>query len=379
MTKPLWLIAEREIRTYVATASFWIALAIGPLIAGAALCFTGSEPAAIAVSIQTRDAALARLAPGALQEAAQLEHRNFAVGQNGFAVAVSLSADGEIVARFANRFPLSLEGRVLFVNTLERDHWRPRALRTPQSAGAAASGYSYDTAALSGFVLTMMLWLVLTGSLGMLLQSIVRERANRALECLLAAASPRDIMLGKLFGVGAISFGLLAGWVGTAAGLSLFWQGGLAASVLSEIAEPTLLVRAIVLYLLGYFFYGSVTIALGAAARDVAAAQNLARPMFAVLLAAFFVALFSALSPLPSHYAWLVVIPLFTPFLLLLRSFAALSAALQIASLLLLTAGAFIAAHIAINGISISGGNTSRSFKNLVSSMRRGIRRIAHG
>src|SRR3974390_2579900 len=142
MTKPLWLIAEREIRTYVATASFWIALAIGPLIAGAALCFTGSEPAAIAVSIQTRDAALARLAPGALQEAAQLEHRNFAVGQNGFAVAVSLSADGEIVARFANRFPLSLEGRVLFVNTLERDHWRPRGPSNPQSARAAAHGYT---------------------------------------------------------------------------------------------------------------------------------------------------------------------------------------------------------------------------------------------
>src|SRR5206468_8253804 len=31
MSPPLWLIAGREFRAYTATASFWVALAIGPL------------------------------------------------------------------------------------------------------------------------------------------------------------------------------------------------------------------------------------------------------------------------------------------------------------------------------------------------------------
>ena len=37
MNSPVWLIAEREFRTYVATLSFWVALAVGPLAAGGGL------------------------------------------------------------------------------------------------------------------------------------------------------------------------------------------------------------------------------------------------------------------------------------------------------------------------------------------------------
>lgn len=354
-----WLIAEREIRTYVATASFWAALAIAPLIAGAALYFTGGRPQPIAVQILAASPRLAQSARTTLAEAAGLEHHTFVFGRSGVSVALALNGDGTVVAQFANGFPLSAEGRVLFVNTLERDllrHADPRA-PTSNSAAPASNGAAlanaYDPSAFSGFALMMMLWLVLTGSLGMLLQSIVRERANRALETLLAAATPADIMLGKLLGVGVISFGLLAGWVGSVAVISLVTTGshGLASIVLSQIAEPFVLLRAFVLFALGYFFYGSVTIALGAIARDAAAAQNLSRPMFVVLLAAFFASLFGAFSGTPF---WLVFVPPFTPFLLLLKGFAALPAVIQAAALALLAASAALAARIAIGSISIS-------------------------
>ena len=41
MTHPALLIAGREFRTYAGTASFWIALAVGPMIMGGALALTG--------------------------------------------------------------------------------------------------------------------------------------------------------------------------------------------------------------------------------------------------------------------------------------------------------------------------------------------------
>ncbi len=45
MMAPIWLIAEREFRTYVATLSFWAALAIGPLAAGGGLLLAqGAHP-----------------------------------------------------------------------------------------------------------------------------------------------------------------------------------------------------------------------------------------------------------------------------------------------------------------------------------------------
>jgi ABC-type Na+ efflux pump permease subunit len=70
-------------------------------------------------------------------------------------------------------------------------------------------------------------------------------------------------------------------------------------------------------YVLAFAFYGLTTIAVGALARDNAAAQNLARPMFAVLLTVFFTSLASALG---AHgLSWLVYLPPFTPFMLLMQ------------------------------------------------------------
>ncbi|HEV2363870.1 MAG TPA: hypothetical protein VGS12_06680, partial [Caulobacteraceae bacterium] len=57
-----WLIAEREIRFYGATFSFWIALACGP-IAGAALAAALAFAArASGVAVTAPDPALARAA-----------------------------------------------------------------------------------------------------------------------------------------------------------------------------------------------------------------------------------------------------------------------------------------------------------------------------
>lgn len=45
MTSAAWLIAGREFRAYVATASFWIALAVGPLIMGVGMMALAHKPA----------------------------------------------------------------------------------------------------------------------------------------------------------------------------------------------------------------------------------------------------------------------------------------------------------------------------------------------
>jgi ABC-type Na+ efflux pump permease subunit len=89
-------------------------------------------------------------------------------------------------------------------------------------------------------------------------------------------------------------------------------------SVLLELARPLTLLRDALIYICAFGFFGAATLVLGAVARDGASAQNLARPLFLVLLAAFFVALGALGSAgVPS---WLIYIPPFTPFLLLVNS-----------------------------------------------------------
>jgi len=202
----------------------------------------------------------------------------------------------------------------------------------------------------------MILWLTLTGSLGMLLQAVVRERANRALEGLLAAAKPWEIVVGKLAGVGAVSALILAAWLGSAGALAVLAPSGagLFHAVIGGVAAPLMLARAAGLYGLAYGFYGLVTVAVGASARDSAAAQNLSRPMFAVLLAAFFVAL-AAVSGAAGKLAWLVFAPPFTPFMLLLEPPGTLPARAQLASVALTLAATALAGRVAVGRLTLSG------------------------
>ena len=233
MAAPAFLIAEREFRTYVATLSFWIALAIGPiLMAGMLMAGTGGgAPATITISASSKgspgDVQLVWSAARALVEAGRIERKHYQMVTTNARYSVVLEHHGaeRIALRFSNGFPLSVAGRWLVGRTIERDAALARLAASSDGSSSLAvradgNPSGPDERALSRFALVMIFWLTLTGSLGMLLQAVVRERANRALEGLLAAARPWEIMAGKLAGVGAVSGLVLCAWLGGAAALS---------------------------------------------------------------------------------------------------------------------------------------------------------------
>jgi len=318
--RPILLIAEREFRTYVATLSFWLSLAIAPLAAGAAVLLSGGASQPVAVSIQGGDAVLARSAQVAVEEAGHLEGHVFVFGAQGSQLVLSRRTPQTLDVAFGDGFPLSASGRAMVGHVIERDmaraDKRSSEVFSVSVAQQKTADAGIDAGRLSRLSTMTMLWLTLTGSLGMLLQAVVRERANRALESLLAAARGWEIVTGKLVGVGTVSLLILAVWLGSAALFSVFLppQSGLVGSVLAQLAHPLTLLRDALIYLCAFGLYGAATLVLGAMARDAASAQNVARPLFLVLLAAFFCALAS-----PTH-TWLTWLPPLTPFLLLVNS-----------------------------------------------------------
>lgn len=347
MNSPVWLIAEREFRTYVATLSFWVALAVGPLAAGGGLILAQNaqhpvQPVMVQIVSQNSD--LTRDAQAALREAAMLEGRRLAFGGSGLRLTVNAVSPQMVELAFTENFPLSDAGRTLVARTLERDLARRSSDAAPLQVHQMAlpAPHRPDAAAAARFLSMLVLWLTLTGSLGMLLQTVVRERATRALESLLAAAAPWQIMMGKLLGVGGVSLLVLFSWLGSSAALSFAVpESGLAPAIIAELARPALLLRAALIYCVAYAFYGSVTVALGAMARDSASAQNLARPMFALLVIAFFVALASAMGGAPLAPSRLFYVPVFTPFLLLLQPPEATAWMVQIGLLVAMIAISF--------------------------------------
>ncbi len=313
----IWLIAGREFRAYAMTASFWVALAIGPLLMAGALLLTGMGTGAAH-----------RQPPAA-------------------SLALVQDAAGGVSADFSPGFPLSEAGRTQVLRVLAQDG----TLHGPVRLAAHPPEPKLDPDALRRFALLLMLWMTLTGSLGMLLQAVVRERSNRALESLLAAARPCDIVFGKLLGVGGVSLLVVASWLGSSAllgGLAPA-SGGIMASLLQGFAQPAVLARAAGIYVLAFAFYGLTTVAVGALARDNADAQNLARPMFAVLLAVFFTSMASAMGA--HDLAWLIYLPPFTPFMLLMQP---QGAAVELTALALLAAAAAAAAWFAVRALGLS-------------------------
>jgi ABC-2 type transport system permease protein len=156
----------------------------------------------------------------------------------------------------------------------------------------------------------------------MLLQAIVRERTSRSLETLMASVRPTELILGKMIGVGGVTAAVMASWLlSLAIGASAMLKGHLgpvAGSLLAAAADPWLLVQALLLFVSGFSFYGALIAVIGALARDEPGAQNLARPLFGVLLMIFFAAL--ALGCLRMNPpGWLAWLPPFAPFLLLLK------------------------------------------------------------
>jgi len=332
MTMPVLLIAEREFRTYVATLSFWLSLAVAPVLAGAALLFSGGGPVQpLLVSIQGGNAQLVHSASLALEEASRLEGKSIVIGQGGATLTLAQPAPQTLETSFSDGFPLSPVARAMVDRVIERDMARSQLRDQDHTRNASAASFvavrekqvgagpaGMDVAHLSRLATMIMLWLTLTGSLGMLLQAVARERANRALESLLASARGWEIVAGKLLGVGAVSLLILITWLGSAALFSAFRtpDAGLVPAVLADFARPLTLLRDALIYVCAFGFYGAATLVLGAMARDSASAQNVARPLFLLLLAAFFIALATPAGA-PS---WLTYIPPLTPFLLLVNS-----------------------------------------------------------
>jgi ABC-2 type transport system permease protein len=102
-------------------------------------------------------------------------------------------------------------------------------------------------------------YFVLTMTSQFMLQSVTKEKENRTAEVLLVSLRPRDLMLGKVVGLGFVALLQVAIWAAVA-------LTGLNTSGANYTLPDGFLIWAILYFVLGYLLYGSVFAALGALA-----------------------------------------------------------------------------------------------------------------
>jgi ABC-2 type transport system permease protein len=124
---------------------------------------------------------------------------------------------------------------------------------------------------------------VLTMSSGFMLRSVTKEKENRVVEILLSSIDPRELMLGKIVGLGAVALLQMAIWLG--GGLLLLRQDspllGLASAMTGLSLPVGFVAWAILYFLLGYMTFASALGAVGTLAPTMREASQFT---FAVLL-----------------------------------------------------------------------------------------------
>ena len=128
-----------------------------------------------------------------------------------------------------------------------------------------------------------ILFFVITMSASYMLQSVVKEKENRTAEVLLVSLHPRDLMLGKVIGLGALALGQMAIWLvggmllsGSGLGLGGLLRNPQVTASLAQTDVPAGLglpsgfaLWALLFFLGGYVVYSSALGALGALAPNM--------------------------------------------------------------------------------------------------------------
>jgi ABC-2 type transport system permease protein len=133
---------------------------------------------------------------------------------------------------------------------------------------------------LPGVLIALMFMVIVVGATPAM-QGIVEEKGQRIAEVLLGSVTPFELMAGKLLGVVGVSLTMAAVYLGGGLFLAHRYE-------LTDALTPGLIAWFLVFLVLALLIYGSLFIAVGAAAGDIKDTQMLLTPIMVVAALPFF-------------------------------------------------------------------------------------------
>ena len=301
-TRVIGLVARREILTRVRERSFLLSGALSLLMVAAitllpALLSPDDGPETLA-AVDARGQRIAAEAARSLPERGAV-----AVERLAPAAARRALADGDVAAVVSAREVTFHESpsetlvaalqqadrRLKVAAALERADVDPaerRALLAPASLTVDVvepSDAEAEARAGIAFVTVLLLYAQLLTFGYFVASGVVEEKASRVVELLLAAIRPRDLLAGKVLGIGLLGLVQLAVIAGV--GIATASATG-ALEVDSEVVSAAAL--AVVWFILGYAFYATLFACAGALVPRQEELQAATMPLTLVILVGFF-------------------------------------------------------------------------------------------
>lgn len=395
--RKVWPVLRREYLSRVQTKAFWISTALVPLLLVAMMVLpawfmrrTGGEfrvavvtadgELAREIAERTRERAAARTGPGrmavtierlepAADAAAQRLELKRRVVAKELAGIVWLPetgvGTGEVEYLSINvtavRLVSELESVVSTAVTKRRlldagvDRARLEALTRRVNMRPVRIGEDLRETAEAAFEKSFVLSYVLTFTVYMTLifygyyvmRSVIEEKSSRIVEIIVANLRPMELMVGKIFGVGAVGLTQYLIWVIVAINVG---ATGLVAGAAGSapLVDPRLMVFFVVFFVMGYFQYAALYAAVGAAFNTEEEAQQ-TQSLMSLLLVPSMVLMFPVMASPDATFSVVVsLIPVFSPVLFFTRMTVQMPPAWQtVLCLVLMLVSIFVIARFA--------------------------------
>jgi ABC-2 type transport system permease protein len=169
------------------------------------------------------------------------------------------------------------------------------------------------------FVFVMILYMAIFSWGVTISRSIVEEKGSRVIEVLLSSLTPRDLMLGKLVGVGLAGMTQLSIWAVVGMAMSGYAATSAFAMLSSFEIPPAVFGYLMLYFLLGFLLYSALFMTVGAACSTEQDAQQFQGLITLPMIVPLMTLMLLIQNPASTFAVVLSLIPLFAPMMMLAR------------------------------------------------------------
>jgi ABC-2 type transport system permease protein len=193
---------------------------------------------------------------------------------------------------------------------------KPVGMETVNASGSGSSNPLVTFFSVFGMVMVLYMTVLLYGI--NVMRAVLDEKSSRIMEVMLSTATAKEMMVGKILGVGAVGLTQVAIWATTTGILS---QGiGLAASgTLKGVISLRLAIYFPVFFLLGFVLFSTMYAAIGAMVNSEQEAQQLQFLVAMPLIASVIVLVQILQNPATPLATWASIFPLTAPLIMFTR------------------------------------------------------------
>lgn len=229
----------------------------------------------------------------------------------------------------------------------------------PDKGEIEKSEMDYISVLMASMAFSMLLYMTVLLYGQMIGRSIVLEKTNKTVEIMLSSVSSRQLMYGKIIGLGMAALLQYGVWMAMA-GIAIKFIGPSLNLSMPETLSISNMAWLIVFFLLGFFLFSSAYAAIGAAAEDEQNMAQLAWPFIIFLMIPMFTATSIVNNPSGPFATILSLFPLTSPMVMLIRILVATPGWIEIALCIIILIASIVgagnlAARIFRTGILMTG------------------------